>query len=309
VIKPKAVKKGATIGIVAPSGPEDRDKINKGIKVLENMGFKVKLSENAFCKYGYLAGEDDFRAEEINRMFLDDSIDAIIALRGGYGAPRILDKINYEIIKENPKVFIGYSDITALHISINQLCGLITFHGPMVTSDMAEDFHDFSKESLLRAISNTSSLGKITNPGGEKILSLSGGRAEGILTGGNLSLICSTLGTSYEIDTEGKILFIEDIDEEPYSVDRMLTQLKLSGKLEKARGIIIGDWNNCVPEDPEKSLTLMEIFEDILLPLKKPIIYNVKAGHCNPMITLPLGAKISIDGDKGEIYIEESAVI
>lgn len=310
MIKPKPLKYGDCIGIIAPSSPSyEEEKIELSKKFLKDMGFKIKIGKSCYEKYGYLAGSDEIRTCDINAMFADEEVDAIICLRGGYGTPRILDKIDYEIIKKNPKIFVGYSDITAIHIAINQICNLVTFHGPMLTSEMANNFDEFTQKSLFDLIMGSENKKSLSNPKGEEIRCLYSGQAEGKLIGGNLTLICATLGTPYEIDTEGKILFIEEIKEEPYKVDRMLTQLYLSGKLEAANGIILGDWNDCVAEHPDRSLTLEQVFEDILKSLKKPTIYNFRAGHCSPMITLPMGVNVFMNADKMEIILKESATI
>jgi len=309
LIKPKALKFGDTLGLVAPASFTSKEKVDKSIEIVKQMGFKVKIGKSLYERYGYLSGKDEIRAKDINEMFEDKEVDGIICLRGGYGTPRILDLLDYNIIKNNPKVFIGYSDITALHIVFNQICNLITFHGPMVSSDIIGNFQDFSKESLFKAIMNTEAIGLIKNPVDEEIVKINGGIVEGDIIGGNLSLIADTIGTPYEIDTKGKILFIEEVSEEPYSIDRMLNQLRLSGKLEDAIGIIFGDFNNCEPKGHyEDSLSLEEVINDHIKPLNKPIIYNLQAGHCNPIITLPFGVKARLDGDSGEVNILESAV-
>ncbi len=307
MIKPRPLKYGDTIGVIAPSSPcYEQDKIENGVSTLEKMGFRVRLGRSCLSRYGYLAGQDDIRAYDINSMFRDKNIDGIICLRGGYGTPRILDKIDYEMITNNPKAYIGYSDITATHIAINQLSRLVTFHGPMVATEMAEDFDDFSSQSLMGFIMGKENSKALRNPEGEKICCFYKGQCEGELIGGNLSLICAAIGTHYEIDTRGKILFLEDIEEEPYSVDRMLTQLNLAGKLEDCEGIILGDWKDCVPEKPNRSLTLWQVFKSIISPLKKPTIYNLMAGHCKPQITLPIGIRVSMDAYNGEITLMES---
>ena len=309
LIKPKRLKCGDTIGVIAPSSPSyEEEKIEKGKKVLEEMGFKVKMGESCYKRYGYLAGEDDLRARDINAMFADKEVDGIICLRGGYGTPRILDKIDYNIVKNNPKVYVGYSDITTTHVVFNQICKLVTFHGPMVTSEIADGMDDFTEISLMNLITGQEVI-KVHNPEDEEIKCLYEGKAEGQIVGGNLAMICSCLGTPYEIDTKGKLLFLEDIGEEVYRIDRLLTQLYHGGKLQEAKGIILGDWNDCTPEKPERSLTLMEVFKDIILPLKKPTIYNVKAGHCSPMMTLPLGVNALMDANKKKLVLKESAVL
>lgn len=309
MIKPKALKLGDTIGVIAPASPAGEEKTIEAKKVLSKMGFKVKMGESCYSTHGYLAGTDELRAKDLNNMFEDKEIDGIICLRGGYGTPKILEQLNYDMIAQNPKVFVGYSDITAIHIALNQKCNLITFHGPMVASNMISKLDEFTYDSFEKNIMNDNIIGNIKNPEGENIESLVGGRAEGKLIGGNLALICATIGTPYEIDTKDKVLFLEDIGEEPFRVDRMLTQLLLSGKLRDAKGIILGDWNNCEADEPEESLSLMEVFEEILKPLKKPIIYNLRSGHCTPMITLPFGVKVKLDADAREVNIEEGAVI
>lgn len=307
--KPNALKIGDTIGLVAPSSAlRQVDGLVKSIKVLEQQGFKVVIGESCGKKYGYLSGNDDTRARDINMMFKDKNIDAVFCLRGGYGTPRILDMLDYDMIRENPKIFIGYSDITAIHIALNQICDLITFHGPMVASDMLVDFNDFSKESYMNTITSTMPLGKMNNPVGIEIKSMVSGKARGKIVGGNLSLIVSTIGTLYEIDTVGKILFLEDIDEFTYSVDRMLTQLRLSGKLKDCEGIILGDFTKCLPQYENFDHTLMEVFHDIIVQAKKPTIYNLMAGHCTSKITIPLGVDAILDADSCTLTIIDSAL-
>ncbi|WP_353096169.1 LD-carboxypeptidase [Tissierella praeacuta] len=306
MIKPKALKLGDTIGIIAPSSPTTEEKVKKAHDKLIDMGFKVKMGKSPYKRYGYLSGNDNIRAEDINEMFNDKEVNGIICIRGGYGTPRIIDLLDYEIIRNNPKVFVGYSDITALHISFTQIANLVTYHGPMVVSDMIDNFSDFSKDNLFRAIMNTEPMGKISNPEGEEIITINGGIAEGRIIGGNLSLIVDTIGTPYEIDVKGKILFIEEVGEEPYNIDRMLNQLRLSGKLQEANGIILGDFNGCESENPNENLTLEQVINDQIKPIGKPTIYNLQAGHCDPMVTLPFGVNTRLDADKKELIILES---
>lgn len=310
MIKPKALKQGDTIGLIAPSSPVNHhDRVEESVKKLEEFGFNVKVGESCYGTYGYLSGQDEIRAQDVNRVFADPEIDGIVCLKGGYGTPRIVDRLDYEMIERNPKLFIGYSDITAIHIALNQICKMVTFHGPMPASDMLSNFDGFSKESYLRAMSSTNPLGELVNPPGVEIQCMVKGKASGPIIGGNLSLIAATIGSPYEIDTKGKLLFIEEIDEEPYRVDRMLNQLRLTGKFDDCSGIILGDWNNCVPSDPTKpSLTLMEIFEDLIVPSGKPMIYNFKAGHCKPKITIPFGVEAILDADQCTLTVKETAI-
>lgn len=305
--KPKPLKKGDTIGLIGPASPTPAREVEWSVKKIEELGFNVVVGESCYATHGYLSGKDQLRADDVNGMFKDKAIDGIWCIRGGYGTPRILDMIEYESILENPKVFIGYSDITALHIAINQRCNLVTFHGPMVSTDFIYNLDDFTYKSLIENLMEAKPLGLITNPNDVDIKTLVPGKCQGEIIGGNLSLLACTTGTPYEVDTKGKILFIEEVDEEPYRIDRMLTQLKLSGKLDDAEGFILGQWTNCIAEKPEKSLTLMEVLSEIISPLGKPTIYNVMAGHCSPALTLPFGVSAKLDADNKKLFIEESA--
>ena len=308
MLKPKRLKLGDTIGVVAPGSPTTEEKVEKVYNKLTKMGFKVVMGKSCYSKYGYLAGRDEIRAEDLNNMFGDKEINGIICLRGGYGTIRILDLLDYSLIRKNPKVFVGYSDITALHIAINKLSNLVTFHGPMAASDLIGDISDFSLNSLYNSILNEQFNPFIENPL-EELKAINGGVAEGEIIGGNLSLIASTIGTPYEIDTKGKILFIEEIGEEPYRIDRMLTQLRLSNKLQEVEGIILGNFNNCSPEDPDMSLTLEEVIDNIIKPLNKPTLLNLQAGHCEPTITIPFGVKARLDADRKQITILEKPTL
>lgn len=276
------------IGILAPSGPLRNGDLNDIKKSIERFGYKVKFSRSCYLNHkGYLAGDDFIRCRDLEEMFLDDEVEIIMCLRGGYGSTRILDLIDYDIIRANPKIFIGFSDITALHLAFYKKCGLKTFHGIMGASSPRWD--KFSYKSLVNALTFKGEL-NLKNPKQQKIHTVYGGSAEGIIVGGNLALIVSTLGTEYEIDTKGKILFIEDIGEPLYKLDRMMTQLKMCAKLEDCSGVIFGDFKDCA--DEEEVYNLMKEF---LKDTKKPSIFNFKSGHCMPMITIPLGEKCILD--------------
>lgn len=313
MIKPKALRKGDTIGLIAPSSPIREDntaEVEKSVAALKAQGFNVVVGESCYSRYGYLSGTDEVRAADINRMFSDKGIDAVFCLRGGYGTPRILDMIDYEIIRSNPKLFNGYSDITGLHIAFNKICELVTLHGPTPAYEMTGDFPAFSKESYLRAITSVEPLGELVNPDGEEIKCLVPGKAEGRLVGGNLSLIIATIGTPYEIDTKDRIFFIEEVGEHTYRVDRMLTQLRLAGKFKDCAGVVLGDFANCdVEYGDDYGLSLLQVFKDIISPAGKPVIHNLKAGHCSPKITIPLGVKAQLDADRCSLSITESALI
>lgn len=310
MIKGKALSAGDTIGIIAPASPaKGHQSMTRVQSQMEALGFNVVMAPSCFETYGdYLAGTARDRARDLNVMFQDPDIDAVMCLRGGYGTPQILDLLDYPSISANPKLFIGYSDITALHTAIGQKAGLATLHGPMAASDIAGDFEDFSRRCLLRALTENTPLGKIGSPLDDPIECLVEGKAEGQLTGGNLTLIAATLGTPFEIDTKGKILFLEDVGEEPYRIDRMLIQLSLAGKLADAAGFVLGDWADCESREYPDGFTVLDLFTEIIAPYRKPTIYNVKAGHCEPKLTLPLGVEVHLDAGQKWLSIEESVV-
>jgi muramoyltetrapeptide carboxypeptidase len=237
-------------------------------------------------------------------MFSDKSIDGVLCIKGGYGAQRILDLIDFDMIRQNPKVFVGYSDVTALHTAINRLCGFITYHAPMAATELydAKKLDDYTIKSYINNIF-TDVKPSLANARGCELKTLCGGVAEGELTGGNLSLLASSLGTPYELDAKGKLLFIEDVDEEPYRLDRMLNQLRLAGKFNDCAGIIFGAFTDCLAEEPEKSLTISDLLNELIRPAGKPAVYDFCCGHRLPTLTLPLGAAVRFDAYKREIRV------
>lgn len=232
------------------------------------------------------------RAHNINQAFADKDVKGIFCIRGGYGAARILDAIDYDNVRKNPKFFCGYSDITALHIAFNQQANLMTFHTPMVCEAGFCDADAYTLEYFNKCIFGKIDDIYIENPNGFTWEFLVEGNAEGVLCGGNLSVITSLMGTPYEIDTKGKVLFLEDIGEEPYRIDRMLTQLHLADKLKYVAGIIFGDFADCCAKDEKNSLTIQEIISNF--ELKIPIVYGISCGHCAPTLSLPLGAMVKL---------------
>jgi len=325
---PELLTKGDTVAIVAASGICDSTKLANGVNVIESMGLKVKVMPGCYASHDYLAGTDHQRLQDLHEAFADVNIKGIFMARGGYGTARLLPYIDYALIRKNPKVVVGFSDITALHIALNQLCGLVTFHGPMPVSCLSDAaLHPQTLESLTSAIfkstkksgtaafhrlhavvsaytsrsrvqfpmqtkqiRNQTSFPNILEflPPDSNLQTLYPGQASGILTGGNLSVIASTLGTPYEIKTRGRILFLEDVNEEPYRVDRLLLQLKLAGKLSAATGIIFGDFS------PETLETLQLAINEIVLTEKKPTAWGLSCGHTSPNFTLPLGKMVAI---------------
>nr|WP_249275091.1 LD-carboxypeptidase [Terribacillus saccharophilus] len=300
-MKASVWKKGDTIGIVSPAGPIKREELERGIKIVESLGLRVKLGKHVYDKYGYLAGTDTDRAADLNDMFKDNEVKGIICARGGYGSGRIVELLDYEIIKQKPKVLLGYSDITYLHTAIRQRTGLITFHGPMVASDMGES--DFAKLSydLLQQFFIPQDV--IYTTAISPLEAIVHGKATGTLVGGNLSLLTSTLGTPDEIDTKGKLLLLEDVAEPPYKIDSMLNQLKHAGKLKQAEGILIGDFNGCDSNEPETSLSFDQVLVDYLTDLEKPVLKGFRIGHCNPNITVPLGTEATMDTKTKTLHV------
>lgn len=310
ITRPKALQPGDCIGVVAPSSPVSGDEVvYQSQDWLHARGFRTMAGKSCFQRIGYLAGSDQCRADDINTMFSDKNVDGIICLKGGYGTPRILDMLDYELIARNPKVFMGFSDITALLTSITQRSHMVTFHGPMLAYLPEQDLDNFSYESMIKAISTTSPIGRLANPEGvPEVKTLVGGCAEGVMVGGNLSLIASMIGTPYELDSCGKLLVIEEVNEEEYRVDRMLTQLRLAGTLEKSAGIILGTWSGCHTEKGYAgNQTLAEVFNDIIRPIGHPSIMDFQVGHCTPKITLPFGVRTRLDADNGIVEVMEPA--
>lgn len=291
---PKKLCSGDTLGIVAPASTVSNLDINACVKCLNDLGYKVKLGMSIGRKEGFLSASDIIRAQDINQMFEDLSIDGIICLRGGYGSQRILPLIDWTLPRKYPKVFIGFSDITAIHVNLIQKSKLVTYHGPMVDSTLLKNMHEHSVKSLMDAMS----FEDFYNPKDRLLISASKGKAIGQLIGGNLTLIGCLMGTPFELDTRDKILVIEDVGKETFRLDRILVQLKQAGKLDVLKGILIGDFKNC---DNKGDQTIDELIEDHLIPLKIPIIKNLAVGHCNPMSTLPLGAICHMDADEMRI--------
>lgn len=302
----KKLKKGDTIGIIAPASCTTYEKVLEAKKNIEDMGYQVILGECTKKQWYSYAGTDEERAEEINSFFADKSIDAIICMRGGYGCNRLIELLDFEVIKRNPKIFVGYSDITTLHIALNEKANLITFHGPMAVSNFTGNYNRDTYENFIEILSNSRDKQSIKNIIKE-LKVLNEGRAKGKLVGGNLATLIATLGTEYDLDYNGKILFLEDVGEKTYKIDRFLNQLKKHGVFEKIEGLVLGDFKNCI-QDSEKDMTLLEVFQNYFKELKKPVIYNFESGHSEPMLTLPLGAICEIDTYNKELKVLERVV-
>lgn len=317
VLKPRVLKQGDTVGLITPSTfVSDPDDIETAARTMDYFGLKVKWGKNVRKRSGYLGGSIEERVSDLHAMFADPDVRGIFCIRGGYGSAQLLPAIDYDLIRRNPKIFIGYSDITALHLAIGKKTGLVTFHGPVALSG----FSDYTQKFYKKALFEATPIGSVTNPletnklrPKHKLRTVRPGTARGRLVGGNLTLIATTMGSPYEIETAGRILFVEDVGEEPYSMDRMLTQLRIAGKLEKAAGIVFGECAVCTSKkyDPSftNSFTLGEVVDEILGKLKIPVLSGLTIGHTEDQLTLPEGVMAFLDADKGELVIEESATI
>ncbi len=311
IIKPKKLEKGDVIGIIAPaSPPKDYSKIDNGIKYLEGLGYRVELGKHIYSKRGYLAGEDSERLEDLHSMFENKNVKAIIAVRGGFGSTRILDKINYRLIQHNPKIFVGYSDICAIQMAFYTKCNLLTFAGPMLSVDFGDEIEPFTEEAFWRMVTSTKKIGRMNNPEGEKFFTLTKKRGGGKILGGNLSILSALAGTPYFPDFKNAVLLLEEIGEAPYRIDRMFTHLEHLGVMKKINGLILGRFVDCFESDSSKSsLSLNEVVADHFSNLKVPVFYNFKHGHIRENLTVPIGLNCKLNSSRYIIEIDENAVI
>lgn len=304
MIFPCELKQGGTVLLVAPSSPLTPEQPVEDIAAaVEQLGFRVVIGASCTARpsaCGYTV-PPKVRAEDINRGFADPAIDAIWCVRGGEAAWQILPRLDYGCIAAHPKPFIGFSDITTLHLAIQQRCGLITFHGPTANRVLRWHEEGFSWQSFEAALHMGRCL-SIQNPPGEEIKVLRPGKACGILTGGNLSLVTQTMGMPEQIDARGKILYLEDVGEEVYALERMLNQLLRGGVLESAEGLVFGAFTRCSNHASE-NYGPEELLRELFGCWSGPVLYNVRSAHCHPMVTLPMGAMCGIDGGAGTMTV------
>ncbi len=316
LVRPPALRAGDLVGLITPAtAVTDPDRLALAEHTVRYFGLRVKFGKHVGRRRGYLGGTIEERLDDLHQMFRDPEVKAIIAVRGGYGSAHLLDRIDYGLLRDHPKIFLGYSDITAMHLAIQKRAGLVTFHGPVILSE----FTEYTQTWFRRALFEAKPLGPVTNPPETNLLrpahrlrTIRPGKARGRLVGGNLTLVSTTLGTPYEIDTRGRILFLEDVDEEPYSIDRMLTQLRLAGKLQAAAGIVFGECRDCAPREFRPSfdstLSLGEVLDEILGKLDVPVLTGLTIGHTGDQLTLPLGVMASLDAGAKEMTLEEAGV-
>jgi muramoyltetrapeptide carboxypeptidase len=315
LLKPERLNFGDTIGIVAPaSAPPDPKAVDRAAEALERFGFKPKLAKNIRARLGFLAGTDRERATDLMQMFTDKKVKAIICLRGGYGAARILDRLDYAVIRRHPKILSGYSDITSLHCVLAQKVNLISIHAPMLNGALADPkVPEFTKKSFFRTVMEAKPAGSICEGYADKTVTiLRGGVVEGRLIGGNLSVLCASLGTPFAPSFKGKILFFEDISEKPYRLDRLLTQLLNAGVLSQIAGVAVGVNADC--NDPsakaggEYRQTAADVVKERLASLRVPVVTGLPFGHMDLNATIPVGAQARLDGKRGDLVITEPAV-
>ncbi|MBD9368523.1 LD-carboxypeptidase [Xanthomonas sp. XNM01] len=308
---PMPLNKGDTIGLVSPSGAVDEAlSLQLAQEAMQALGFKVKLGAHFAGRYGHLAGSDAERAADLNAMFADREVRAVVCTRGGSGAARLLPLLDYDAIRRNPKVLLGYSDITALHNAIQAKTGLVTFHGPIGSGSWnrfnVDQFQRVFFDRELLEYRNKVEPGDELVPRRNRTVTITGGKARGELAGGNLTVLTALAGSPYLPDFRGKILFLEDVSEAPYRIDRMFSTLKLSGVLDQVAGVIFGECTDCDPGNGYGSLTLDQIFHDHLVPLGVPVYRGAMIGHIREQFIVPVGGRVEMDADAGTFRLLES---
>jgi muramoyltetrapeptide carboxypeptidase len=312
-VRPPRLKPGDTIGLIEPaSATFEADILQISVEVVEAMGFKARLAPHADDRYGYLAGKDEDRARDVNQFFADPTVNAVMAVRGGWGCARLLPHIDFATIAKNPKILVGYSDLTALLLAVHARTGLVTFHGPMGVST----WNAFNLDSFRRVLvgaeavtfENVREIKDTLVQVDNRIQTITPGLARGRLLGGNLTVLAGIVGSGYLPDFSGAILFVEEVEESIYRVDRLLTQLALAGILGRLRGVVFGHCTKCLPGDGYGSLTLDEVLRDHIRPLGVPAWSGAMIGHISRQFTMPIGSEVEIDATKGTIRMIEPAV-
>lgn len=317
-VKPPALRPGDTIAFVSPAKWLDDANVEFARKALEARGYNVRMADGVNSRFGYLGGTDEMRARTLMDAFEDPEIDAVFPVTGGYGTTRMLDLLDYDVIRRNPKIVIGFSDITGLHLALQKKAGLMTFHSPFPGYMYAEDGVDRSypkngfwpvlEEAAYRERTEPGYVVASVDEGTTPTTTIVPGIARGRLTGGNLSLVHALGGTPYEIETKGRIVFFEDVREAPYRIDRMFSQLELSGKLDEPAGVVLGIFNRCEAEDPATEFTLRQVFDRYFADKPYPVVMNFPVGHVLPNATLAEGAMAELDATKGTLRILENPV-
>ena len=306
--KPQALSPGDCIGILGPASTAGDTDFSQAVEWLHKLGYRTKMAPSATAAWGYLAGTDSQRAADINALFADDSVQAILCLRGGYGAQRVLDRLDYAMIARHPKLFIGYSDVTALHAALGQRSGIVTIHGPMLTS-FRNGSTEYTAQQFRQGLICRQAPGRVAAPDGSQLQTVVPGHAEGILIGGNLSLLSAMAGTDFALDGRGALLLIEEVGEPTYRVDRMLQQLWQSGLLQQVNGIVYGEFYGCGQDADPGDFTLDEVLAYYGRLAGVPVIKGLPAGHGPDNMFLPLGVHAVLDanpGGEGSLLLDEA---
>ncbi|MFA6468498.1 MAG: LD-carboxypeptidase [Bacteroidota bacterium] len=310
IVKPRPLRKGDLIGIIAPaSPPSTAEKIYKGAEYLEKIGYRVTFGKNIEKMNGYLAGTDQERADDIHTMFTDKNVKAIFTVRGGYGTPRLLPLLDYSLIRNHPKILVGYSDITALQLALFKKTGLVTFSGPMSGVEMFKGIDPYTEEHLWAVLTSTKRIGNVDQPNGRPLQSIGTGKGSGTLLGGNLSLITSLIGSPYLPSFKQSILFFEEVEEETYRFDRMMNHLRISNILRDAVGVIVGELTDVKSSDVSRPYpTAEQVTSEYLAHFRKPVVSGLAYGHVPVKLTIPIGIKATLDADNRTIRFDESCV-
>lgn len=312
IVKPPRLRKGNTIGLVAPAGRISETLFERSKENLENLGFRIKYTERLFARHRSFAGDDKTRAQDLEEMFTDPEVRGIMCVRGGWGSARILPHLNFKVIKRNPKAFIGFSDITTLSYVFFAEAGLVTFHGV----NSATSFNEYTTENFNKVLVHPSPNSHLYTADEERTESeyqtnvIKSGVATGRLVGGNLSIMVTALGTPYDIDTRGKLIFIEEVREEPYRIDRMLTHMRKAGKFDEAAGVVLGVFRGCHPRNEDSAgFSLQEVLYDRLHDLGIPVIYGMSFGHVVNKLTFPFGIRAELNTVHRRVTLLEEAVV
>lgn len=305
IVRPPALFEGATLGIVAPASAPELERLERGLAALHERGLRTKVFPHVTCRHRHLAGTDTERLADLHAAFLDPEVDAVLCARGGNGSLRLLPALDFDLIRRHPKPFIGYSDITVLHLAIWQRCRMVTFFAPMPQPDFARGVSADCWEAWWRLLSAPDPVGELTDPRCDsEARTLVGGVAEGPCLGGTLSLLVSLIGTPFQPDLRGAILFLEDVGETPPRIERFLMHLRLAGLLDGVAGFLIGP----MLATGEVALPLATLYGDLLAPLGKPLVYDFPIGHTRDPLALPVGARVRLDADRRRVAILEPAV-
>ncbi len=314
LVRPPRLARGSRVALVAPAGPLlEKDDLTRAEALCRALDYEPVLGSHAARRHGYLAGSDEERLKDLNTALADPGIDAVWCIRGGYGTTRIVDQLDFEALTRRPKALIGFSDITAILNAATRRAGIVTFHGPVARASMPA-FSRWHFERVVTCAEPAGRLGRLPSPPDvlvpreNRIVTLHGGTAEGPLAGGNLTLLQCLIGTPYFPDLEGAILFLEDVGEDLYRVDRMLAHLRAVGALNRLSGVLVGHFTDLHRHMKDGALGFDEVLATYLLPLKIPAAYGFPVGHIEAQWTLPLGVRARLDADAGELELLESAV-